>query len=284
MIMISRLLFRLLCVALFLGYGSLHAETYVGGIIDHEQRWTPEESPYIVTRDILITGRGRLTIAPGTAVRVGKLVYYDDTIPQLDHLDSQLVAIRVEGVLRCIGRRQSRISLSSAFELSNQCVWYGVDIDERYGRLTEIAFTDISGACNGVTVRRGETVVRNSVIELNNVGVRCVDRGNARLYNCVVARNFTTGILVRESNPTILNSIVAFNKTNGLWCDGVSQVTFKNNCVFDNGDGDFLECDPKLGALSETSKNGDSTDTYGNIYMDPILAGSPDSASHGATG
>lgn len=260
---------------LLLACAGVRAETRVGGIIDGEQRWTPEESPYIVTRDILITGRGRLTIAPGTAVRVGKLVYYDDTIPQLDHLDSQLVAIKVEGVLRCIGRRQNRISFSSAFELSNQCVWYGLNVDERYGRLTEIAFADISGACNGITVRRGETVIRNSVVELNNVGVRCIDRGNARLYNCVVSRNFTTGILVRESNPTILNSIVAFNKTNGVWCDGLSHSAFKHNCVYDNGDGNFLECDPKLGGLSTVSKNGDSTDTYGNIFMDPVFAGSP---------
>jgi hypothetical protein len=107
------------------------------------------------------------------------------------------------------------------------------------------------------------------------VGVVCGEKGNARVYNCVISNNFTTGIKMMNANPTFFGNIVAFNKNNGLWCDGVSRITFQYNCLWGNADGDFLECDPELGvAVKGGKKDKVPLDESHNVLANPIFAGS----------
>ncbi len=262
----------LLLIALTTGLS--HGETRVSGVIDSYVRWSPEESPYIVKDDILVARGARLVITPGTRIVLGQPSVKNREIPQRDQTDSHMVAIKVEGSLTCTGRRNNRISFSPLYRSSAKCSWYGIVYSNAHDELSEVAFTDISGACNGVVAEGCAPLIRNTVLRFNNVAIRCIDKGHARVFNCVLTGNQTCGVKVNGSNPTFYNNIIAFNRNNGLWCDGASVMAFEYNCVYGNPDGNFLDCDPELGVLVRTNANGDSTDTYHNIYKNPVFAGS----------
>jgi hypothetical protein len=243
------------------------------GVIDGAERWTAENSPYVITDDLLVSRTGRLAILPGTRIIVGKPVAYDSAITQMDHLDSFTVSIRVEGSLSCIGRPNNRIAISGAARDRSQCSWYGLVLDSVADAYTEIAFTDIADACAGIVVRACSPLIRNCALEYNNVGLLCRLGSRPDVSNCVFAYNYAAGIRIDQANPIITNSIIAFNRNNGVWSDGVSEASIEYNCVFGNRDGDFLGCDPEIGILSRVNKHGDSTDSRHNLRADPVFAG-----------
>jgi hypothetical protein len=249
------------------------AETRVSGIIDRNERWTPEKGPYLINGDLLIGRKGYLVITPGTQIMIGTPSYPGTGIDQIDHTDSQMVAIHVRGMLTCQGSPTKRVSISPLMRDDDRCHWYGIIFDGSYDQLTEVSFTDISGACNAITVRGCSPTVRNCIFENNNVGINCLKEGNAKVYNCVIARNTTCGIHLQSANPVFYNNILVSNKNNGIWCDGISAMTFAYNCLFDNLDGNFMECDPELGVITPSKKSRIPTDGSGNIYCNPVFAG-----------
>ena len=152
-------------------------------------------------------------------------------------------------------------------------------LDGAEDQFTEIAHTDITGAYNGITVRRCAPLIHHTVLIRNHTGLLCSDFGSATLVNCLVGYNTSSGIRIDRSNPVIHNSMVVFNRNNGLWCDGTSRIDFSYNCIFGNGDGDLLDCDPEIGLPVKKNKNGDSIDTYNNLRTNPIFSGSPAEAA-----
>ncbi len=262
-----------MCLALTL---VAHTETEKRGVIEHDERWTADESPYILSDDILVTKDARLYIAPGVTVFVGKPHSFIPRIKQLDRLDSFTVSIRVQGTLTCAGRRDNRITIVGQYTDSAQCDWYGLVLEGVLADEAEIGFCDIASACQGIKIMKGSPVVHHSVFEYNNVGIWLCEGSGARILNCVIAHNFATGIRVEKANPIFQNNLIVFNLINGLWSDGVSHVTLEYNCVFGNPDGNLEGCDPELGVLTKVNKHKkskDSTDQAYNLCQDPVFAG-----------
>jgi hypothetical protein len=249
------------------------AETRVGGVLTGSNRWGPEGSPYIVQSDIIIGHSAELYIDPGTRIVVATGRGADSTLPQFDKLDSSAISIKVEGVLVCVGKKSKRITFAPAGAREGKLGWYGIIFNRANGGYCEMANTDITGAYNGITVKGCAPLVRNCVIEQNNIGVNCLDGGGALVYNCIITGNFSAGIRVQGAKPHIENSIIFNNKNNGLWCDGSSKITFEYNCVYDNGDGNFLDCDPLLGVCTKRIGKKDSVDYADNVYVDPMFFG-----------
>ena len=256
---------------------SVIAETKVSGIISTDTKWMVEKGPFIMTGDVLVARNARLFISPGTTIIGAPVIERHSSIPQLDHADSFSVALKVEGSLECLGKREKRIVFLNAPGNSGVSAWYGIVFNKAPGHYVEMAFADISGASYGVVAIDCSPLVRNCIVERNNVGIQCLAKGNLRAYNCVIVKNFTAGVTVQSANPVFYNNIIAFNRNNGVWCDGISRMTFKYNCVFGNADGNFLDCDPELGiSVKPKKKSRDTLDKYDNVCMNPIFAGSPD--------
>ena len=112
------------------------------------------------------------------------------------------------------------------------------------------------------------------VLEFNNIGLACKELARPTLTNNVIVRNFASGVVIEQANPILYNNIIAFNKNNGIWCDRISGIECKHNCVGKNVDGNFLGCDPELGIIKRVNANKDSVDAFFNIIEDPIFAGS----------
>jgi Right handed beta helix region len=261
--------------SVFLMPSPLRSETKVWGVIAKDTKWTLDDSPYLVVGDVLVKRNARLSILPGVRVLFASTTLKDASIAQFDHLDSFSVAIKVEGSIECVGKKNKRIVFAPASGEAAACSWYGIIANQASDQYTDIAFTDISGANCAVTAIDCSPLVRNCVIERNNVGVNCLSKGNARIYNCVIVENFTAGVKIQSANPVLYNNIIVFNKNNGLWCDGISRVTFQYNCVWGNADGNFLECDPEIGvAVHGDKKNKVPVDGSNNIIANPVFAGS----------
>jgi hypothetical protein len=257
--------------------GSAFAETRVSGILSKDTRWSVETGPYILTGDVLVASQARLTISPGTTIICGPVVDRNSSIVQYDHADSFSVALKVEGSIDCVGKREKRIIFRGSPAEEGSSTWYGIVFNKVPDNYAEIAFADISGASSGLSAIDCSPLIRNCIVERNNIGMKCLSNGGIRAYNCVIVNNYTTGVLIQAANPIFYNNIIAFNRNNGVWCDDISRMTFKYNCVFGNADGNFLDCDPELGvAIKPDKKNSDILDKDHNICMNPVFAGSPE--------
>ncbi|MFP4163582.1 MAG: right-handed parallel beta-helix repeat-containing protein [Chitinispirillaceae bacterium] len=253
---------------------SANAEKRVKGIIDRDTRWSAKHSPYIITGDIVVSPRARLVITAGTEIIVEKQTEADSS-DSFDRADSTLFSIRVNGAISCVGKRKKPIVFRSRKPGLADFTWRGIILDKAVDQYTEIAYTEISGATTAITVNSCSPLIRNNLLENNNVAIHCVKSGSPRIQNNLVVGNFAAGVRVEHCNPEVSNNIIVFNNNLGLWCDNISRVEFTHNCVFGNSDGDFFDCDPELGILAKENDNGDSTDRYGNIHMDPVFSGSP---------
>ncbi len=265
----------IICLELILMKSShCFTDEYLRSHITKDTRWNADDSPYILERDLIIDKGVSLTISPGVQVLIKKPKIFDTTA-QYDGTDSQLVSIKVKGTLNCIGKPDRKIIFVINNPHNNSYSWYGIVFDHSPDNLSEIAFTEISNAYRGISIKESNPIIRNTIIEYNHVGIYCSKYGNARIYNCVITRNLVSGIHIREANPQIANSIIVFNDNNGVLCDGRAKIDFKYNCVYGNKDGDFLDCYPELGAIVKSPKNSSLLIDYEqNIYMDPVFAGS----------
>lgn len=255
----------------------LPAEKRVGGSIDRDTRWTPEEGPYILVSDIVVPKYRRLTITHGTHIVISNEHQPDTLSYQIDDFDKSKISIKVHGILSCAGRQTDRIIFSSAKEPTGENYdWYGIVFDNPSEDGNEIIYTDITGAYIGVSALGCSPVIRSCIIENNHIGISCQNPGNPSITNSIISCNLLCGVRVTDANPQIISCIFIGNKNNGVWCDGKSEVTLEYNCFWKNADGNFLECDPEFGVLVKKNKHGDSVDIGSNIFSSPVFSGSPD--------
>jgi len=268
-------IFSLFFTLLFAIVSQTCGQTVVSGIIERETRWNAEDGPYIIVGDILVTRRASLVIAPGTQIIIKDTSKTEFLTEPFDRADSTLISIRVQGALTAAGRRNNPITFTPQNAGAANFGWRGIIIDEADSRYVEVAFTEISGASTGITIKRSNAIVRNNVIENCNIGIHAMHGGSPHILNNLITSSFAAALKVENSNPQISNNIIAFNKNIGLWCDNSSRIRSRFNCFFDNRDGNFLNCDPELGRLSKVNRNKDSTDAADNIIADPVFTGSP---------
>ena len=261
-----------LILSLFLGY--IFAETVISGTITENTWWTKDKGPYILVNDLVIATQARLVIEPGVEVLMEKPVKIPEGIEQIDNLDSFTVAIKVFGALFAVGTPTNPIVFKGKDVKDKYTHWYGIYIDSPRSREITISYTSISSAVNGIWVNNGSPMIRNSLLEFNNTGLRIEKKSSVRAVHCIFTHNYLAGIRVIGSNPYIYNSIIIDNDITGLWGDDRVEIVFKNNLCFRNGDRDFVDTDPHFGIMKNLNANGDSIDIYGNLRCDPVFAGS----------
>lgn len=271
--------FFAVCAA-FLLTATVGAETRVSGIIKKDTDWRSDQGPYLVVGDIWVKTSAVLRIEPGTVIRVAsreRRMKRDtaNVIPQLDHSDSQMVSIKIEGGIVCRGEREEPIRFLPIDTLGKSPImWYGIVLDGVSEDYTEFSYVEVSGAVYGLRIRKCDPEVNNMLFAHNNTGVFCDAKSNPFLRNNTIVRNVITGILIRESNPRVSCNIIAFNRNHAVWSDGISQIDISHNCIFGSADGDLLDCPFELGVIARVNANGDSCDDWYNIYRDPIFKGS----------
>lgn len=252
------------------------AETLVSGLIDKNERWTIDKSPYVVVNDLVIAAHAELLIDPGVEVLIEKPRHLADSITQLDQLDSFTVSIRVHGSFRVAGQAQNPVVFRGCTVEDPYTHWYGIVCDSRSDKSISIKYAVFSGAVTAISVRQGSPLIRNSLFKKNTVGVHAEGRSQPRIAQSLFTKNYLAAIRVQDANPRIYNSIITGNRTMGVWGDNTSEVDFRYNLCYGNEDRDYVDVDPLLGVLSRVNSEGDSVDYRYNLRTSPIFVGSPE--------
>ncbi len=139
------------------------------------------------------------------------------------------------------------------------------------------------------------TISNNTISNNNDYGIRCSD-SSPTISNNTISNNYD-GIYCYYSSPTISNNTIC-NNNSGIYCyDSHSYLTILNNILYDNYYGIYygiyassppssLEYNlfwlndyaasggvipSAFGEIVTVNANGDSCDTYFNLFMDPLF-------------
>lgn len=143
----------------------------------------------------------------------------------------------------------------------------------------------------GIRATSSSLIIKNSIIAKNNAetggGITCNffnNVGTTEVINCTIVYNSVStdssndfnggaGIKATGSNLSVKNSIVAFNSGDygiSFYNQGLANyplLSYSN--FFENGIGNFYQCNPLNGVLATQNRNEDPVDSYFNIFTNP---------------
>ncbi|MCL2283979.1 MAG: right-handed parallel beta-helix repeat-containing protein [Fibromonadales bacterium] len=258
----SRQIFNFL-ILLALAAASAFAENYCG-IIDYPTTWTKEHSPYYITGDIQIAQAARLTIEAGVDVLIVPGEACGET-KQLDWSDSMYISIKAYGPLVIKGTAEEPVRFMPENHVPGKIQWDGIRLPLKEREHVNIEYMYIMGANKAINASFSRFNVGNSLFINNSTGIWMENEADLAVYNCVFTENLSAGIYVKNSRPSIAANIFYKNSNFGIWSDSRPGLRIRNNLFFASADTDCRFC--PVGVQP-------SNDKFGNIYADPIFAGS----------
>jgi parallel beta-helix repeat protein len=172
-----------------------------------------------------------------------------------------------------------------------------------YSSSPTISNNTISNSTYGIYCRYSSSpsISNNTISNNNQIGISCRE-SSPSISNNTISNNNQIGISCHESSPTISNNTIS-NNNRGIYCSS-SSPTILSNILYDNNYG-ISECPPPLsleynlfwlndyscsssiipsafGEIVTVNANGDSCDTYYNLFMDPLFV-NPDSLDYHLT-
>ncbi|HEX7342692.1 MAG TPA: hypothetical protein VF398_00405, partial [bacterium] len=158
----------------------------------------------------------------------------------------------------------------------------GIEVDQSSPQITGCYIHDnvaVDGA--GISVNKGSPIIWRCLIAGNTaaaVGGGIADGwGSSQILHCTIVNNHAAGYgsaLVADLAYTDLSNSVIAGNTGSYALAGLENAEMRvQYCGFyDNEPGNFLNLSPALGVKVAVNANGDSCDTYENIFEDPIFA------------
>lgn len=152
-----------------------------------------------------------------------------------------------------------------------------------------------SNECDGILCDNSFPTISNNNISNNNYnGIYCWDSSSPTISYNTISNNEFDGIRCKYfSSPTISNNTISSNIDNGIYCMDYSSPNILNNILYDNLAGILSEdlspssleynlfwfnstvgsgnLPPYFGQIITVNVNGDSCDTYYNLFMDPLF-------------
>lgn len=159
--------------------------------------WSLAESPYLVTRDILIQNGASLSIEAGVEV------FFQANS-----------GISVSGSLRILGSAAQPVQLTSADFYPWPGDWIGVK------------FLDLSDDAS--------CLISNAVIGFAKTGVRCVDASPA-IVQSIIRDGSENGIYLERSSAVIRDNVIENNSQDGIYAKDRSFPQVTGNRIWGNG-------------------------------------------------
>ncbi len=241
---------------------SVFAENYCG-IIDLPTVWTKEHSPYRITGDIQIAPAARLTIEAGVEVLIVPGEACGET-KQIDWSDSMYISIKALGPIVIKGTAEEPVRILPENHVPGKIQWDGIRLPLKDRAQVSIEYMHIMGANKAINTSFSRFNVGNSLFISNSTGIWLEDEADVAVYNCVFTENLSAGVFIQNSRPAIAANIFYKNSNFGIWSDSRPSIRIQNNLFFANADTDCRYCPAGVSS---------SKDKFGNIYSDPIFAG-----------
>ena len=184
----------------------LFGQSTIDGLtIQQTVRWSGNIT---VQGDVLIAPSGILIIEPGTTINF---------VPNTDKLksgqDKTRSEIIVQGVLIANGTAARKIAFTSSNHEPKMGDWYGINIaSARQG--SELNYTIIEYAYNGLTIKKSSPKISNSQIRYNFYsGLTIEIKSNPDLQGNIISENGYAGVVCRlGSNPVLSDNIITLNQ------------------------------------------------------------------------
>jgi parallel beta-helix repeat protein len=191
--------------------------TYVEGTISQNTIWTLAETPFVISKDVIVASSATLTIEPGVEVKFG-----------------ENASITVLGRLTAVGEESERIRFTSNKELPKAGDWYNIVFNSAATSI--LRYCTIEYGTNGTIIENGTVSILDCLVRDNSLnGIRIVN-GNVRIEDNVVTDNNVTGILIAGgNNVTVQNNAVQSNG-DGITLVGTltSEIDIKQNDILLN--------------------------------------------------
>ena len=219
--------------------------TYVEGPITQDTIWTRVDSPFVVSKDIMVYPNATLTIESGVEVKFGG--YF---------------SLIISGILYANGTKKT-ITFTSNKEQPEVGDWNAIIFNGMEKSVLIGCF--VAYAEDGIFVENGNVELGNSAISLCQDGITVAD-GKLIIESSTVSLCRRNGINITNSESTVQNSLIAENQENGICITGNGQVTIQKNTVLANGNGILLTGNQISGA--NISENIISANKQSGICID----------------
>jgi parallel beta-helix repeat protein len=177
--------------------------TYVEGPITQDTYWTLTDSPFVLSKDVVINPGASLTIEPGVEVRFGG--YF---------------SIIVEGRLYAVGTLNNKIVFTSNKDQPTAGDW--VTLNFTGTAQSTLVYCVLEYASNGVTVEDSNVEIKNSEISTNSQNGVAVFNSTVKIQESEIHDNLNSGIYLTGGNQvTIQNNTISAN-ANGVTLTGNS--------------------------------------------------------------
>ena len=235
----------------FLPFGSQAAgPTWVYGVIDEDQIWTKENSPYIIGwQENGLILRAKLTIQPGTVIKIYGNKWWH-----------QFYGLKVEGnnngSLQILGISDEPVIFTSYFDDS----YYG-DTDGFEGLFAE------PGDYQGVTfVNDNNSSIQNTEFNycgsaFGNEGCLVFDNSDLNFTNIKIRQSLNPGVLVKNNSQAGLDNLDASENSNEvLQLNDKSRIILNNSNLYHNHGNYLFRMSAGSDLLLETNNSFNDND------------------------
>ena len=222
--------------------------TYVEGPITRDTVWTLTDSPFVVSKDVIVYPDATLTIEPGVEVRFGG--------------EFSLV---VEGTLSACGEENNTVTFTSNKDQPEAGDWNTIELNGT--RSSTLVYCVVEYAKDGITIIDGTAEVKNNEITKNlQNGISITGDNQVTIQDNEISSN-TNGILLTGSSTTgisITENIVMSNTQSGIQLDAdeYSDLVILNNILSANKNGFCISGQ----ASTYITRNSISYNTVGIFY------------------
>lgn len=233
------------------------------------------KSPYRITGDLYVPAPSRLTIEPGVEILIARKQSCKESFPQKDWSDSQFVSLRVEGAFYVKGTPEEPVVIRPENPVPGKILWDGIRISGQEPTSARIQFLQISGANRALDVSHSEFVVENSFFTDNNTAIRLNEKAHLEIQNNLFAYNSSAALFIQFAAPKVIANIFTQNPNYGIWADSRKGMKVEGNLFWKNGEANCWHCPAEIGKRNTTNAKGDSTDSFGNLFADPVFQETP---------
>ena len=196
---------------------NIFGQTYFQGGIYNDTEWLLENSPYIITGDVVLFPGKTLTIQPGVHVKFDGYYF-----------------LEIRGTLVAVGNESNRIVFTSNKTNPNKDDWYGIKTKNNQGASANFEYCDFSFA---KTVNDVDCCFEGGPIDFRN----CKFSNNTTVlagytgYNTIVDNcEFTNNIYCITNADKIISNSTFIGNEYGLYQTeriAVHKSTFQNNNI-----------------------------------------------------
>ena len=199
-------------------FSAVNAATYVEGSIIQDTVWTFVDSPFIVSKDLIIYPDVTLTIEPEVEVRFGG--------------DFSLT---VKGRLVANGTEDKKITFTSNRYEPEAGDWAALVFNGTGS--SSLIYCVIEYATNGITIEDGTLNIQNSVVSFNSENGISITNGNVEVMSNEIANNTESGIYIAGGNQVNVQNNNIRSNGDGVTLTGnlTSEINIRQNEIFLNG-------------------------------------------------